>query len=128
MRRILPEALIAAALTALLLTPIFGLRIQVDGVNVTLNRNPTPVIIAVVIVFLWRLLQEPLRQAWTKFNISTTWRENDAKANLRMWWTDEDRAKFQRLGERTLRPPPCARCASNPALSGSSGHCCSLPP
>ena len=51
MRRVLPEALIAAALTALLLTPIFGLRIHVDGVNVTLNHNPTPVVIAVLIVF-----------------------------------------------------------------------------
>ncbi len=82
MRRILPKALIAAALTALLLTPIFGLRIHVDGVNVTLNRNPTPVIIAVVIVFLWRLLQEPLRQAWAKRPIPTAWRENAATAAL----------------------------------------------
>jgi branched-chain amino acid transport system permease protein len=58
MRRALPEALLAAVLTALLVTPIFGLRIHVDGVNVSLNRNPTPVIIAVVIViFLLRLFQ-----------------------------------------------------------------------
>ena len=82
MRRVLPEALIAAALTALLLTPIFGLRIQVDGVNVTLNRNPTPVIIAVAIVFLWRLLQEPLRQAWTKSPMPAAWRENAATVAL----------------------------------------------
>ena len=82
MRRVLPEALIAAALTALLLTPIFGLRIQVDGINVTLNRNPTPVIMAVVIVFLWRLLQDPLRQAWTKLHMPTAWRENAATAAL----------------------------------------------
>jgi len=94
MRRVLPEALIAAVLTAVLLTPIFGLRIQVDGVNVTLNRNPTPVIIAVVIVFLWRLLQEPLRQTWTKFHIPTVWRENAATATLRQM---RQQSGYQRL-------------------------------
>lgn len=83
MRRALPEALIAAALTAVLLTPIFGLRIHVDGVNVTLNRNPTPVLIAVVIVFLWRLLQEPLRQLWAQWSMPATWRENAATARWR---------------------------------------------
>ncbi|MBK8537700.1 MAG: DUF3382 domain-containing protein [Candidatus Competibacteraceae bacterium] len=64
MRRALPESLLAAVLTALLVTPIFGLRIHVDGVNVALNGNPTPVIVAVVIVFLLRLFREPLRNAW----------------------------------------------------------------
>ena len=83
MRRILPEALIAAVLTAVLLTPIFGLRIHVDGVNVTLNRNPTPVIIAVVIVFLWRLFQDPLRQVWAKRRIPAAWRQNAATTTLR---------------------------------------------
>ena len=83
MRRALPEALLAAALTAVLLTPIFGLRIHVDGVNVTLNRNPTPVLIAVLIVFLWRLLQAPLRQLWAQWSIPASWRENAATATWR---------------------------------------------
>lgn len=94
MRRALPEALIAAALTAVLLTPIFGLRIHVDGVNVTLNRNPTPVIIAVVIVFLWRLLQEPLRQLWAQWSIPATWRENAATAT---WRRMRQQSRYQAL-------------------------------
>ncbi len=94
MRRALPEALIAAALTAVLLTPIFGLRIHVDGVNVTLNRNPTPVIIAVVIVFLWRLLQEPLRQLWAQWSIPATWRENAVTAT---WRRMRQQSRYQAL-------------------------------
>jgi branched-chain amino acid transport system permease protein len=83
MRRALPEALLAAALTAVLLTPIFGLRIHVDGVNVSLNRTPTPVIIAVVIVFLLRLFQNPLRETWTALRVPDFWRENALTAALR---------------------------------------------
>ena len=94
MRRALPEALIAAALTAVLLTPIFGLRIHVDGVNVTLNRNPAPVLIAVVIVFLWRLLQTPLRQVWAKRLIPATWRENTAAA---AWRQMRQQPRYQAL-------------------------------
>ncbi|NJM13338.1 MAG: high-affinity branched-chain amino acid ABC transporter permease LivM [Synechococcaceae cyanobacterium SM1_2_3] len=76
MRRALPEALLATVLTALLVTPIFGLRIQVDGVNVSLSHNPTPVIIAVIFIFLLRLFREPLAQAWATFHIPASWREN----------------------------------------------------
>jgi branched-chain amino acid transport system permease protein len=83
MRRVLPEALLAAVLTAVLLTPIFGLRIHVDGINVTLNRNPTPVIIAVVIVFLLRLFREPLAQAWARLHVPASWRDNAITAALR---------------------------------------------
>jgi len=82
MRRVLPEALIAAALTALLLAPIFGLRIHVDGINVTLNHNPAPVVIAALIVFFWRLLQDPLRQVWMRLHLPTAWRQNAATAAL----------------------------------------------
>lgn len=82
MRRILPEALIAAALTALLLTPIFGLRIHVDGVNVSLNRNPTPVLIAVATVFFWRLLQDPLRQIWKTIHIPAAWQGSGVSTTL----------------------------------------------
>jgi branched-chain amino acid transport system permease protein len=80
MHRVLPEALIAAVLTAVLLVPIFGLRIQVDGVNVSLNRTPTPVVIAVAIVFLLRLFQYPLRAVWAKLKIPASWRDNPATA------------------------------------------------
>lgn len=82
MRRALPEALLAAVLTALLVTPIFGLRIQVDGVNVSLSRNPTPVIIAVIFIFLLRLFHEPLARAWAAFHIPTSWRDNALTAAL----------------------------------------------
>ncbi len=83
MRRALSEALLAAVLTAVLLTPIFGLRIQVDGVNVSLNRNPTPVIVAVVAILLLRLFRQPLQQAWTRLRIPESWRENALAAALR---------------------------------------------
>jgi branched-chain amino acid transport system permease protein len=76
MRRALPEALLAAVLTALLVTPIFGLRIQVDGVNVSLSHNPTPVIIAVIFIFLLRLFHQPLARAWAAFHVPASWREN----------------------------------------------------
>ncbi len=82
MRRVLPEALIAAVLTAVLLTPIFGLRIHVDGVSVSLNRTPTPVLIAVAIVFLLRLFQEPLRNAWATLRLPAAWRENPVTVAL----------------------------------------------
>ncbi|MFZ1641106.1 MAG: high-affinity branched-chain amino acid ABC transporter permease LivM [Candidatus Contendobacter sp.] len=83
MRRVLPEALLAAVLTAVLLTPIFGLRIHVDGVNVSLNRNPMPVVIAVVIVFLLRLFRDPLGNAWAKLHLPASWREHSITAALR---------------------------------------------
>ncbi|MFO1371600.1 MAG: high-affinity branched-chain amino acid ABC transporter permease LivM [Candidatus Competibacteraceae bacterium] len=82
MRRVLPEALIAAVLTAVLLTPIFGLRLHVDGVNVSLNRTPLPVIVAVVVIFLLRLFREPLRNAWAQLRIPASWRENALTAAL----------------------------------------------
>lgn len=74
MRRALPEALLAAMLTAVLAVPIFGLRIHVDGINVSLDRTPTPVVVAVVIVFLLRLFQGPLRAVWTRVRPPAAWR------------------------------------------------------
>ena len=74
MRRALPEALLAAMLTAVLAVPIFGLRIHVDGINVSLDRTPTPVVVAVVIVFLLRLFQGPLRAAWARARPPAAWR------------------------------------------------------
>jgi branched-chain amino acid transport system permease protein len=92
MRRVLPEALIAAVLTAVLLTPIFGLRIHVDGINVSLNRTPTPVVTAVAIVFLLRLFQNPLRHAWARLRVPESWRDNAVTTALRQ---PEWRRRFQ---------------------------------
>ena len=93
MRRTLSDALLAALLTAVLLTPIFGLRIHVDGVNVSLNRTPTPVIVAVVAIFLLRLFRQPLQQVWGKLRIPASWRDNaltaafnQAKQQSRYQW------------------------------------------
>ena len=83
MRRVLPEALLAAALTAVLLIPIFGLRIRVDGVHVTLNQTPTPVIVAVVIVFLLRLFHGPLGNFWNRLRIPPSWWDNPVSTALR---------------------------------------------
>ena len=76
MRRTFSDALLAAVLTAVLLIPIFGLRIHVDGINVSLHRTPMPVIVAVVVVFLLRLFRQPLQQAWAKLQIPDSWRQN----------------------------------------------------
>ncbi len=83
MRRVLPEALLAAALTAVLLIPIFGLRIHVDGIHVSLNQTPTPVIIAVVIVFLLRLFQAPLGRLWNRLRVPASWWDNPVSTALR---------------------------------------------
>jgi len=88
MRRALSDAFLAAALTAVLLVPILGLRIHVDGVNVSLNRTPMPVIVAVVAVFLLRLFHRPLQRAWTKLRIPDFWRQNslaDAWSGAKRW-------------------------------------------
>jgi len=82
MPRALSDALLAAVLTAVLLTPIFGLHIRVDGVNVSLNRTPMPVIVAVVVVFLLRLFQQPLQRLWAKLRAPASWRENALTAAL----------------------------------------------
>jgi branched-chain amino acid transport system permease protein len=83
MPRALSDALLAAALTAVLLTPIFGLHIRVDGVNVSLNRTPMPVIVAVAIVFLLRLFQQPLQRLWAKLHPADAWRSNPLATGLR---------------------------------------------
>ncbi|MFO1424202.1 MAG: high-affinity branched-chain amino acid ABC transporter permease LivM [Candidatus Competibacteraceae bacterium] len=76
MRRAFSDALLAAILTAVLLAPIFGLRIHVDGINVSLNRTPMPVIVAVMVVFLLRLFRQPLEQAWATLRVPDAWRQN----------------------------------------------------
>ena len=95
MRRALPEALLAAALTAILLTPIFGLRIHVDGVKVALNQTPTPVIVAVVIVFLLRLFYHPLGALWQRCRAPESWRENPVTAGLTAAWRRAQQPRYQ---------------------------------
>jgi len=95
MRRALPEALLAAALTAILLTPIFGLRIHVDGIKVSLNQTPTPVIVAVVIVFLLRLFYHPLGALWQRCRMPESWRENPVTAGLTAAWRRAQQPRYQ---------------------------------
>ena len=83
MRRTLSDAFLAAVLTAVLLVPILGLRIHVDGVNVSLNRTPLPVVVAVVAVFLLRLFRQPLQQLWARLRVPAAWRENALTAAWR---------------------------------------------
>lgn len=83
MPRVVSDAVLSALLTAVLLTPIFGLHIRVDGVNVSLNRTPTPVIVAVVIVFLWRLFHQPLQRFWANLHLANAWRGNPLATGLR---------------------------------------------
>ena len=94
MQRVLPEALIAALLTALLLTPIFGLHIHVDGVNVTLSGSPLPVLSAALIVFLWRILHTPLRRLSAKFFSAKIWREH---ALTGTWQLLRQQARYQKI-------------------------------
>ncbi|MBE2295358.1 MAG: high-affinity branched-chain amino acid ABC transporter permease LivM, partial [Phycisphaerales bacterium] len=83
MRRALPQAVLAALLTAILLTPIFGLRIHVDGIKVSLGQTPTPVVIGVVIVFVLRLFQGPLHAIWARVRLPSVWRDHALVRTLR---------------------------------------------
>ena len=94
MRHALPGSLLAAALTAVLLTPIFGLRIHVDGVKVSLNQTPMPVIIAVIIVFLLRLFHHPLSKLWCDFRFPEAWRKNSVAAI----WRRAQQPSYQTTG------------------------------
>lgn len=78
MRRALAEALIAAVVAAILLTPIFGLRIEVDGLHVSLDQRPTPVLIAVAVIFFWRLLYEPLARIFAQLLAPSTRHDYDS--------------------------------------------------
>ncbi len=82
MRRVLPGALLSAVLTAVLLIPILGLRVHVDGINVSLNRTPTPVIVAVIIVFLLRLFEAPLRHLWDRVHLAAFYRDSALSSTL----------------------------------------------
>lgn len=89
----LPDALLAALLTALLLTPIFGLHIHVDGVNVTLSGDAVPVLSAAGIVFLWRILYQPLRRFIAKLAPLSTGRDN---ALITQWQYLRQQPRYQK--------------------------------
>lgn len=55
------EAMLVALLAGLLTVPILGIQIQVAGIDVSLEGDPLPVLLAMAAVFLARLLQVPLK-------------------------------------------------------------------
>ncbi len=55
------EAMLVALLAGLLTVPILGIQIQVEGINVSLEGDPLPVLLAMAAVFMVRLLQVPLK-------------------------------------------------------------------
>jgi branched-chain amino acid transport system permease protein len=57
------SALLAAVVMAALAVPIMGIQIVVDGPSINLVGEPWPVLIAVVAVFVVRLLRQPLTKA-----------------------------------------------------------------
>ncbi len=67
-RRHLSEALSMSLLTALLTLPVLGVHLQVDGLKVALQGNARPVAIAMAAVFLVRLFQDLLKQAYAWLN------------------------------------------------------------
>ncbi len=69
LKRRLPEALSMSLLTALLTLPVLGVHLQVEGLKVALQGDARPVCIAMTAVFLARLFQEPLKQAYSWLNL-----------------------------------------------------------
>ena len=67
-KRHLPEALSMSLLTALLTLPVLGVHLQVEGLKMTLQGNARSVVIAMAAVFLVRLFQDPLQQAYFWLN------------------------------------------------------------
>ena len=57
------NALLAAILTAVLTIPLLGLQLQLNGAEVVLHAHWTPVIIAVMAVFLFQLCRPMIRRA-----------------------------------------------------------------
>ncbi len=54
------NALLAAAVMAVLAVPIMGIKVIVDGPNINLVGDPVPVLFGVIAVFFARLLRQPL--------------------------------------------------------------------
>lgn len=93
MHATLPHALSAALLTALLLTPIFGLHIHVDGVSVTLSGSPTPVLLAAALVFVWQIAHARLWQFALKWAPSPRWLPTALATTWQSW---RQSARYQR--------------------------------
>ncbi|MDY7578432.1 high-affinity branched-chain amino acid ABC transporter permease LivM [Herbaspirillum sp. RTI4] len=59
----LKNAVVAAILTAILTIPMLGLRLQLDGYHVVLEAHWTPVLLAVLAVFLFQLIKPALKKS-----------------------------------------------------------------
>lgn len=67
----LKNAVAAAILTAILTTPLLGLQLQLEGYRVVLNAHWTPVLIAVLAVFLFQLVKPLLARGTASVRLPT---------------------------------------------------------
>jgi len=65
----LKNAVAAAILTAILTTPMLGLQLQLEGYRVVLNAHWTPVLIAVLVVFVFQLIKPTLARSTKKVRL-----------------------------------------------------------
>jgi branched-chain amino acid transport system permease protein len=65
----LKNAVAAAILTAILTTPMLGLQLQLEGYRVVLNAHWTPVLIAVLAVFVFQLIKPTLARGTKKIRL-----------------------------------------------------------
>jgi len=65
----LKNAVAAAILTAILTTPMLGLQLQLEGYRVVLNAHWTPVLIAVLAVFVFQLIKPTLARSTKKVRL-----------------------------------------------------------
>ncbi|RFB73573.1 MULTISPECIES: high-affinity branched-chain amino acid ABC transporter permease LivM [unclassified Herbaspirillum] len=65
----LKNAVAAAILTAILTTPMLGLQLQLEGYRVVLNAHWTPVLIAVLVVFVFQLIKPTLTRSTKKIRL-----------------------------------------------------------
>ncbi|MFJ9533540.1 high-affinity branched-chain amino acid ABC transporter permease LivM [Herbaspirillum sp. NPDC101396] len=65
----LKNAVAAAILTAILTTPMLGLQLQLEGYRVVLNAHWTPVLIAVLVVFVFQLIKPALTRSTKKIRL-----------------------------------------------------------
>jgi branched-chain amino acid transport system permease protein len=63
------NAVAAAILTAILTTPLLGLQLQLEGYRVVLNTHWMPVLVAVLVVFVFQLLKPTLVRSSAKLRL-----------------------------------------------------------
>jgi branched-chain amino acid transport system permease protein len=63
------NAVAAAILTAILTTPLLGLQLQLEGYRVVLNTHWMPVLVAVLVVFVFQLLKPTLSRSSAKLRL-----------------------------------------------------------